>query len=66
MKFKMGHMASIEQWCETRPDAVSASGQRAQSSFLSLMALSLRVGYKYVFGQFGELALGHLDSITSS
>jgi hypothetical protein len=30
---------------------VSTSGQRTQSSFLSLTALSLRAGYKYLFGQ---------------
>jgi hypothetical protein len=40
------------------------SARRAVSLFL--MALFFRVVYKYVFGWFGEGALGHLDSLTSS
>jgi hypothetical protein len=27
MKFKMGHVASIGQWCETQSDTVFVSGQ---------------------------------------
>jgi hypothetical protein len=40
------------------------SARRAVSLFLT--ALFFRVVYKYVFGWFGEGALGHLDSLTSS
>jgi hypothetical protein len=40
------------------------SVRRAVSLFLT--ALFFGVAYKYVFGQFGELSLGHLDSLTSS
>jgi hypothetical protein len=40
------------------------SARRAVSLFLT--ALFFGVAYKYVFSWFGELSLGHLDSLTSS
>jgi hypothetical protein len=40
------------------------STRRAVSLFLT--ALFFGVTYKYVFGRFGEVSLGHLDSLTSS
>jgi hypothetical protein len=47
-------------------DLTCMSGQHAQSSFFVLTTLFFGVAYKYVFGQFGKLSFGHLDSLTSS
>jgi hypothetical protein len=73
MKFKTGHVASIGEVTQVRPDAVAAFGRSdlcvrlaRKGVSLSLTALFFGVAYKYVFGWFGESTFGHLDSLTSS
>jgi hypothetical protein len=52
--------------CPRPVSSTGASGQHDSSRTLFLMALFFGVAYKYVFGLFEVISLGHFDSITSS